>query len=235
MVWGFSKAPLKHSQSALDGFDNWRAEQALAVAQRGADSDPAKEEEHNQFMIRQNLNAYICYNELDTYTACLQAHNLIHHEEDGHVETNVANKANEKFCRKSFGSYTQCMSSKTNQEAILQNASVHPSCADQRDQMLQCMSQNSAVEVSTNEPQCISLYHTLIRCGLNHQWDHYWRSLTKFTDADEYHLFELSRDDNKKQELMRLTNSTRQQQQQYAKHREDLQKGYYTNPHNRSS
>lgn len=229
--WGDWNTPLKHSQVSLDGFDKWRKEQQKIIADRGADGDPAKEEEYNQFMLRQNLNAYVCHNELDEYTGCLKANHLLNYEENeqsgSRVEINVKNKANEKLCRKSHTAYVTCMSSKRNQEAVLQNAVAQPNCTEYREEMLRCMAKNSDHEVQTNEPQCLSLYRALLRCGLNHDWNHYWRSITKFGDADEYHLYELSRDEKKKQEFMRLATSTTQGNEEYKMYQKNLKKGYY--------
>lgn len=229
--WSDWNTPLKHSQVSLDGFDQWKKEQQKIVSDRGADANPSKEDEYNQFMLRQNLNAYVCYNELDDYTRCLKANHLLNYEEDeqsgSRVEINVKNKANEKLCRKGHTAYLTCMSSKRNQEAIMQNAVMQPNCTENREELLRCMAEHSEHEVRRNDPQCLPLYRSLLRCGLNHDWNHYWRSITKFGDADEYHLYELSKDDKKKQEFMRLATSTAKGKADYRKYQENLKEGYF--------
>lgn len=230
--WSAWNTPLKHSQASLDAFERWKREQNTSIAKRGEDAEnPAKEEEYNQFMLRQNLNAFICYDQVDQYMTCLKDNHLLRREEDsGHFEINTASKANEKLCRKTHNTYVECMSSKVNQETILLDAVQHPNCTDRKENLMQCMQQHSEVEEATGKPQCEGLYRTLLRCGLNHQWNHYWRSLTKYGDAEEYRLYELSKDDGKKQEYMRLATSTSAEQEAYQRHVEQLKKGYYADP-----
>lgn len=232
--WSDWNTPAKHSQVSLDRFEQWKNDQQKSIGERGADSDPAKEEEYNQFMLRQNLNAYVCYNELDEYTTCLKANHLLNYEENEQsgrrVEINVKNKANEKLCRKVHNKYVKCMSSKRNQDAVMQNAVMQPNCTENREALLLCMAKNNEHELRTSEPQCNFLYRALLRCGMNHDWNHYWRSLTKFSDEDEYHLFELSRDENKRQEFMRLATSTPEGEEAYKAYQKNLTKGYFSQP-----
>eukprot|EP00796_Vickermania_ingenoplastis_P004816 gene4816-3458_t len=214
-------------------FEQWKAESRARIAERGADKNQETEEAYNRLMLQQNLNAYVCHQELDRYTACLTDKSLLSRVEDpiagSRVEINTESKANEKMCRKTHNAYTKCLSSRANQETVLQNAVMQPACSKKKEELLRCMSLNNEVEVATNVPQCSALYRSLIRCGLNHQWDHYWRSLTKFGDADEYSLFELSRDDTKKQEYMRLATSTPRDQDAYREYRANLAQGYLAN------
>lgn len=52
-------------------------------------------------------------------------------------------------------------------------------------------------------------YRRLVRCGLNHLWNDYWRSLTNFGESEEFHLFEMSRSHKKKQEYLEFVTSDR--------------------------
>ncbi|KEG11401.1 hypothetical protein DQ04_02661060 [Trypanosoma grayi] len=225
-AWRPLSTPSKHSQFSMDLFDQWREEQNKAIAERGTDADPALEEEHNSFMMRQNLNAYICYKQLDDYTACLEKHRLIEHGDKSH-EINTKNGINEKKCRPTHKAYVGCMGSQQNQETLLQNAALHPNCTTYRAALMDCYNANREVETKTSEPQCILSYHRLLRCGLNHLWNDYWRALTKFGEAEDYHLYELSRDDNKKQEFLRVINSTAEQQHEYLRRQREQEKGYW--------
>ncbi|KAK7193962.1 hypothetical protein NESM_000308000 [Novymonas esmeraldas] len=233
-AWGRLNTPAKQSQFSLDRFEEWKAQQNDAIAQRGVDSDPAVEEEHNRHMLRQNLNAYVCYKELDRYTACLEEKKLIHHRGDAGVssvaasfEINTHNKVNEKMCRSTHTAYVACMSSQASQEAVLQSATLEPHCSGIRTALFDCMRDNHAVEAQTNTPQCADTYRGLLRCGLNHLWNHYWREVNRFSDTDEYHLYELSRDDGKRQAYLRTITSTAAQQQADRKEGREMVDGYY--------
>ncbi|KPI87168.1 hypothetical protein ABL78_3730 [Leptomonas seymouri] len=237
--WGRLTTPAKQSQFSLDMFEEWKSQQNDEISNRGADRDPEVEDEHNRCMLRRNLNAYVCYKELDRYTACLEDKKLIRRSDDDGVggsvgsshysafEVNTQNKINESLCRSTHNAYASCMSSQTNQETVLQSASLEPHCTEHRETLFHCMRAHQETEALTNAPQCTSAYRTLLRCGLNHLWNHYWREITKFSDADEYHLYELSRDDNKRQDYLRVLTTSEQQQQAHLKEMEDIRLGYY--------
>ncbi|AYU76847.1 hypothetical protein conserved [Leishmania donovani] len=243
-AWGRMHTPAKQSQFTLDMFEEWKAKQNEDIAQRGADRDPAVEEEHNRYMLRQNLNAYVCYKELDRYTTCLEDKKLIRRrdDEDGargggtgvsmasSFEINTRNKVNEKLCRATHNAYVSCMSSQKNQEVVLQSASLEPHCTEGRAKLFHCLRENQVSEAQTNTPQCTDTYRSLLRCGLNHLWNHYWREITKFSDTDEFHLYELSRDDNKKQAYLRALTTSEAQQQSHLREARDIMLGYYLDP-----
>nr|CCC95280.1 unnamed protein product [Trypanosoma congolense IL3000] len=225
-AWRPLSTPTKHSQCSLDFFDQWRAEQRAAIAQRGSDPDPAVEEAHNNFMLRQNLNAYICYKQLDEYTSCLEKHHLIERG-DNRCEINTQNRINEKKCRSTHHAYVECMGLQRNHETLLQNAALHPSCATRHLALMECYNANRETETKSSEPQCLPFYRQLIRCGLNHLWNDYWRALTNFGEAEDYHLYELSRDDNKKQDFLRVITSSVEEQQKYLRERRESEMGYF--------
>lgn len=225
----------KQSQFSQDLFHKWKAEQNEEIASRGADKDPAVEEEHNNHMLRQNLNAYICYKELDKYTECLREKNLISSNENGGgYEVNMKGNAHEKLCRPTHTAYVACMSSRRNQEALLGNAAIHPNCSRHREDLFHCMEANSEVETRTHEPQCDSKYRRMLRCGLNHLWNDYWHAITKVGDAEEYHLYELSRDDNKRQEYLRVITTNEEELHQQRLEKKDREQGYYLYPERRN-
>ncbi|EAN99398.1 hypothetical protein C3747_44g107 [Trypanosoma cruzi] len=225
-AWRPLGTPSKQSQISMDLFDKWRSEQNMSIADRGSDADPAKEEEHNSFMMRQNLNAYICYKQLDEYTSCLAKHHIIEHTDRGH-EINTKNNINERKCRGTHKSYVACMGSQKNQETLLHSAVLHNNCREFHAELMCCYDKNRELETETSEPLCIPFYRGLLRCGLNHLWNDYWRALTRFGEAEEFHLYELSRDDNKKQEFLRVITSTVEQQQEYLRKRREQEKGYF--------
>ncbi|ORC88534.1 uncharacterized protein TM35_000161720 [Trypanosoma theileri] len=225
-AWRPLSTPAKHSQFSMDLFDKWREEQNAAIADRGSDVDPAVEEEHNAFMLRQNLNAYICHKQLDEYTKCLEKHHLIEHDDNRH-EINTKNGINEKTCRSTHRAYVTCMSSKENQDALLQNAALHTNCTSYRMDLMNCFDANREEETKTSEPQCVPFYRRLLRCGLNHLWNDYWRALTNFGEAEDYHLYELSRDENKKQEFLRVITTSVEQQKEYLRKKNEEEKGYF--------
>ncbi|KAG8344240.1 hypothetical protein ERJ75_000188300 [Trypanosoma vivax] len=225
-AWRPLSTPAKHSQFSMDLFDQWRREQEAKIAERGSDADPAVEEAHNSFMLRQNLNAYICYRKLEEYTTCLEKHNLIERTETTQ-EINTRNDINKKKCRSTHNAYVECMGSQRNQEALLQNAALHQNCASHHMALMECYNENRAKETQTSEPQCIPLYRRLMRCGLNHLWNDYWRALTKFGEAEDYHLYELSRDDNKKQEFVRAITTSVEEQREHLRKQQEQQKGYF--------
>ncbi|KAG5505939.1 hypothetical protein JIQ42_06734 [Leishmania sp. Namibia] len=243
-AWGRMHTPAKQSQFTLDMFEEWKATQNEEIAKRGADRDPAVEEEHNRHMLRQNLNAYVCYKELDKYASCLEDKKLIRRREDdgargrgtttssiaSSFEINTQNKANEKLCRATHNAYVSCMSSRDNQEVVLHSASLESHCSERRAALFQCLRENEASEAQTNTPQCTESYRSLLRCGLNHLWNHYWREMTKFSDVDEFHLYELSRDDNKKQAYLRALTSSEAEQQSDLREARELALGYYLDP-----
>ncbi|KPA77025.1 hypothetical protein ABB37_07374 [Leptomonas pyrrhocoris] len=240
--WGRISTPAKQSQFSLDMFEEWKVRQNEEIANRGADGDAGVEEAHNRHLLRQNLNAYICYKELDQYTTCLEDKKLIRRSDDGDsgagasssssavFEVNTQNRVNEKLCRSTHNAYVSCMSAQKNQEAVLQSASLEPHCTEQREKLFHCMRTHQQTEAQTNTPQCTTAYRTLLRCGLNHLWNRYWRELTKFSDTDEFHLYELSRDDNKKQEYLRMVTTSEPQQQAHAREREEMRDGYFLDP-----
>lgn len=222
----------KHSQLTMDAFEAWKKEQNAAIARQGANEDEAKEEEHNKFMLRQNLNAYICHMQLDDYTGCLRQYHLLREEDDpqtgNRFEIDTRQKKNERLCRKSHNAYVKCMTSQQNQNAILEDAAEQPHCRDIRGELLACMARNNEVELATHTPMCTTLYRALLRCGLNHQWNRYWRGITKFGDPEEFNLFELSRSDSKRQELMRFTNSSPEDMEEHRQYLESVRQGYFS-------
>lgn len=197
------------SQFSKDLFYRWKQQQIEKVAERGANvASPAAEEEYNNTMIRQNLNAYICHKQLDLYAQCLSANGLLDTSNEK-FEINTKNKMNEVRCRTTHMAYTDCMSSKANQETVLHAASMNPNCAIRRGDLSQCLEERREVETRTNEAQCMEPYRRLVRCGLNHLWNDYWRSLTNFGESEEFHLFEMSRSHKKKQEYLEFVTSDR--------------------------
>ncbi|KAG5510129.1 hypothetical protein JKF63_07025 [Porcisia hertigi] len=245
-AWGRMHAPAKQSQFSIDMFEEWKAKQNEDIAQRGVDRDPAVEEEHNRYMLRQNLNAYVCYKELDKYTTCLEDKKLIRRRGDddssamgagtgtssiaSSFEINTKNNVNEKLCRATHNAYVSCMSSKTNQELVLQSATLEPHCSERRTSLFHCLHENQASEAQTNTPQCTDTYRGLLRCGLNHLWNRYWREITKFSDTDEFHLYELSRDDNKKQAYLRTLTTSETEEQSHLREAREMALGYYLDP-----
>ncbi|CCW63499.1 unnamed protein product [Phytomonas sp. EM1] len=221
----------RESQHSLNLFAEWKKEQDAEIANRGADPDPAVEEEFNQFMLRQNLNSYVCHKELDRYTTCLQEQHLIKRDDGtGSIEINTKSKVNERFCRATHNAYVSCLRSRQNQEAILQNALLEPHCVSQRNDMLQCLEESREKEARTQEPQCMAWYRRCLRCGLNHMWNTYWRAITKFGDAEEYQLYELSKDDRKRQEYLNMLTTSLHEQEEMRRERERAFSGYHINP-----
>ncbi|EPY25267.1 hypothetical protein STCU_00437 [Strigomonas culicis] len=248
--WGRLVTPAKQSQVTLDLFNEWQKEQRAAVAARGASSDPHEEEAYNQFMLRQNLNAYVCHRELDSYTACLHEHGLLSYEREpsyrkssdtadgtsffqkhfaqnqstaaapggaaqqafsgGRFEINTKNRMNERMCGRPHRAYVGCMAGREQQEVVLHHAANEARCHALRDEVLQCMEAKQEASRPTQEPQCGAPYRRLLRCGLNFLFDDYWRGLHQVGEAESFQLFELERDDNKKQEYLRMLHSTAQ-------------------------
>lgn len=187
-------------------FQEWRAQQEIGIGNRGEDiGNPAAEEEYVRFMIRQNLHAYVCYRELDKFTACLEEKKLVRSADGGgggQVELNTANRDYERVCKATHKAYMGCMKSQRHQEAVLENACLEPHCSSQRYAHFQCLGVNHKSELKTNEAKCEDSYRRLLRCGLNHMWNEYWRAMTKFGDAEEFSLFELTRSDRRRQDFI---------------------------------
>lgn len=218
----------KRFQFSQDLFQGWKHEQNAEIAMRGASKDPAVEEEHNNYMLRQNMNAYLCYRELDRYTGCLKEKNLITSGEGGTgYEINTRNRVNEKQCRSTHTPYVACMGAQQNQEALLGNAAIHQNCTRQREDLFHCMEENKEKETKLHEAQCEMQYRRMLRCGLNHLWNDYWRAITKVGDAEEYHLYELSRDDNKRQEYLRMVTTNEEELRRQRADKKGREQGYY--------
>lgn len=194
------------SQFPKDLFHLWKQQQHEAISERGSNTDPQVEEQYNQTMLRQNLNAFVCYKQLDDYTMCLKGYGLLDKKGEEY-EINTKNKINEVKCRRTHWEYTNCMSSQKNQESVLQNATLHPACQSRQQELLECMSERKDEELKTGVAMCTQPYTRLIRCGLNHIWNEYWRSLTNFGEADEFHLFQMSRNDRKKQQYLEFASN----------------------------
>lgn len=227
----------KPSHFSHELFQRWKEEQSDEVGQRGVAADPKDEEEHNRLMLRQNLNAYVCYKALDAYTTCLKDNKLISYHQghggslgSGTFEVRTDSNVNEKLCHRTLKAYKTCMTSKTSQETVMENAALHPQCHTQRFDLYTCMEENKQIESRTQEPQCTGRYRGLLRCGLNHLWDDYWRALTKIGDIEEYHLYEMSRDDVKRQEYVRMITTSEEAQRQYRQDRREAQQGFYLDP-----
>jgi hypothetical protein len=191
------------SQFPKDVFHSWKREQEDKIGDRGAHLDPSMEEEHNQSMLRQNLNAFVCYAQLDRYTDCLKANSLLDKRGEEY-EVNTRNHQNEIRCRPSHVEYVNCMSSQANKEAVMQSAAMHPACQTRRQVLFECFRERQEEETRSNTPQCNEPYRRLIRCGLNHLWNEYWRSLTNFGEHEEFHLYQMSKDDRQRQQFLQF-------------------------------
>jgi hypothetical protein len=191
------------AQFPRDLFHIWKKQQEDQISERGANIDPGLEEEHNQAMLRQNLNAFVCYASLDKYTECLKANNLLDKRGDDY-EINTRNRQNEVRCRPTHMEYVNCMSSNTNKEAVMRSAAMHPSCQTRRQVLFECFREHEVEETRSNNAQCSEPYRRLVRCGLNHLWNEYWRSLTNFGENEEFHLYQMSKDDKQRQQFLQF-------------------------------
>lgn len=207
-TWRQSLVGDRTSQITMDNFMLWKETQKHQVSQRGASSDVSAEEKYIQHMVHQNLNAYICHRELDQYMTCLKEKNYIKTDHMVGASMGIAgvnSNSHERHCRSAHLVYASCMQSRAHHETIIQNSVAEPSCMTQRVNFVECLDNNAAIESSNQVAQCSQHYRVLLRCGLNHLWNKYWRALVNLGETDEFHLYELERDDNKRQAYLDLT------------------------------
>lgn len=194
-----------------DRFLDWKRKQARAVADRGTDlTNPANEDTYNTHMTRRCVDAYVCYKELDVYGRCLIDNRLWDSDKMGNVMLpDQSTPMIERKCKLPFHNYTQCISSRDNQDTVVKTGMMNPNCRRTHESFIQCVQVHIREEEDEAdrgrggsaashdhfnariEDGCGRIYSKLVRCGLNHLWEEYWRAITNFGDQEEFKMFQL--------------------------------------------
>ena len=172
-------------------FDAWRDTEHDAVSQRGAvPNDFQAEQRYVQGMSSNVLRAYICHKEVDVYTQCLLDKKIVREEDLNKADVNL--KMAKEKCAKPVAAYLSCVENTRNYETVVQCATEHPRCGTPRRETFQCM-ERYADDKEQQGLQCRHVHLSLVRCGMNHLWDEYWRAITGFGVEEELHLYDMQK------------------------------------------
>jgi hypothetical protein len=170
-------------------FTEYQKQQTSNVTDRGAHESKEFEEKYIGKMIKTVLRSHVCYQEVDRYTQCLVDQNLVHKDELWHAEVNQI-KAQQR-CGPAVEGYNKCMNRKENHEAVVATAVAAPQCKFVSKELVMCLERQPGADRDDLE-NCHRGYLTLLRCGLNHMWDDYWRAISKFDIEEEAIMYEAS-------------------------------------------
>lgn len=196
------------SQVSMDAFAEWKRQQAELVTRRGEDvRNPEAEEAHNKRMMRHCLNAYICHMELDAYAGCLKKHGLWGAKSD---EYEVPTKApmHQVKCPMPLEKYTQCMGNEDNHSTLTANAIMNANCRAYHKNFYSCIDVNRNKSIEETERECAPAYRRLLRCGLNHLWEEYYRAVNNIGDQEDFQSFEIHGDPKKREMFTTLVMDT---------------------------
>lgn len=181
-------------------FKEWQVAQARAVRSRGESEDLDKEKKYIDNMIRSVLRGYLCYREVDEYSDCLIRKKIVHPDDLHRAEVDM--RRAEVFCKDEVGKYQACMGKKVNHETVVEAATGHTSCEDLKVGLQICLEKH--MDPDLQERHCLRKYSELLRCGLNHMYDDYWKRISGFGTTEEAHLYEIAKDTTKQQAVAKL-------------------------------
>lgn len=231
-LFAIGHSPYTHDD---EQFLSWKRKQAATISDRGADNaDPQNERLYNDHMTRRCLDAYVCHQELDIYGQCLIKNKLWDSEKAGSLMLpETATSAIERVCKMPFHRYSQCITSKDNQETVVKTGMVNPNCRKTNESLIKCMQVHISEEESEldsgahsrNEDRerhfntriedgCKDVYTKLVRCGLNHLWEEYWRAITNYGEQEEFKSYQLENKIGAKNEYNKTIGDVKQQLKQ---------------------
>ena len=197
-----------NSQVSQDAFAVWKRQQAELITRRGEDPrNPDAEEAHNKNMLRHCLNAYICHMELDAYAGCLKKNGLWGARGD---EYEVPTKApmHQVKCPMPLEKYTKCIGSEENHRTLIGNGILNANCRPFHKTFFACIEVNKDKTIEDTERECTPAYRRLVRCGLNHLWEEYYRAVNNVGDQEDFQSFELHGDSKKREMFTTLVMDT---------------------------
>ena len=182
-------------------FNKWQLAQAKNLRSKGASDDLDHERKYIEGMMKSVLRGYVCHREVDDYAECLLRRKII--KEDELDKLNINMRQAEVFCEAEVKAYTGCMTRKLNRDTIVEAATGHASCEDLKANLQICL-EKQPDDRDVQEEKCLRDYYTLLRCGLNHMWDDYWKKVSGFGTAEEMHVFEVEQDHFKQQAVSKM-------------------------------
>ena len=188
-------------------YQEWRSKQTSEILDRGrsASHDFEDEERYIQRMIKTVMRSHICYREVDAYTACLSANNLVSDRDfaqKGLVDVNQG--LAQAKCPREIARYQSCMEAKSNHDTVIQAAATHPRCESRRKDFLICLRKNNKSSVLQQRNCYHTEYFPMLRCGLNALHDEYWKSVSGFSPAHEMHAYEIETDAKTRKQVAEL-------------------------------
>ena len=191
-----------HAYDERLSFKEWKEEQAKALTNRGASPSDNEEENYIQTMLRHVMRAYTCHVEVDAYTRCLIEKKVVSAEHTL-AESTVNMHMAEAKCPREVDKYERCLQDEERVEAVFATAIEQPRCYHQRMETLTCLERHKS-SADEQDAFCRSGYRGLLRCGLNHMYDEYWKKISGFGQEEEVHLFEEAKVGKREKSLFEL-------------------------------
>ena len=145
----------------------------------------------------------------------------------------TATPAINRVCKTPFYHYSQCITSKENQETVVKTGMVNPNCRKTNESLIKCMQvhiNDEESEIDSGayansedrerhfnariEEGCSAVYTKLVRCGLNHLWEEYWRAITNYGEQEEFKSYQLENKIGAKTEYNKTITEVKQQLKQ---------------------
>ena len=192
-----SSNPLKEllsstNESQLDEhrFASWRRERNVRISEEGSSTDREEDQNRIKASFRRLMDAYMCHVELDALGACaLEKKVVVKHGEQVRKQKDL-----EYHCGKQLDRYGTCIESEEKVVTLNHAVASHKLCLSQREKFQMC------IENSLDDPKlkpnellqdhahlpCDAEHRKLMRCGLNHLWHEYFRTINNVTDKEDF-------------------------------------------------
>ena len=188
-------------------FKSWKNAQQQSVTDRGASDDPAEEEHYIARMIQAVLRSHVCYREVDAYTKCLVRRKVLTEEQVIQMSVSEVNQSQARAkCGSEVQAYLQCQNKREHQDMIVKAACGVNKCVPLRNDLAMCV-ERAPLGVEQGPElfeSCQGYWRAMVRCGLNHLFEDYFREVTGFGVLNEIHLFDLENDGKKDEFLQEM-------------------------------
>lgn len=177
-------------------FHHWKAQQSAEVTLRGYSEDIKEEENYIKHMIRLVMRSHFCHKQVDQYAECLLDNKLVTEEELDSAD--VSMQAAQVKCPKQIEKLVTCMDKTSHHAELVDTVVRHQKCDFIHRDFLRCVDTKPETAL---ERDCIRPYFSLLRCGLNHTWDDYWRTVGGFDQIDDVIMYDVERQGESKKAL----------------------------------
>ena len=193
-------APGVNSDSFEPKYAKWKVVRNERISVEGATPDATEDHKRIRSCFLKVMDAYLCHVELDELAGCAVTKKLIG---AGDSPNSLKPRELDFHCAKPFSRYKSCLESEEKRATLTQAAATHSACVRQRANFQVCieralddpeMKPNFLLQGTEHLP-CDPEHRFLLRCGLNHLWNDYFRTINGVGDAEDFLSFRVDGDD----------------------------------------